>query len=208
MPYKKDKSGQLIWHPTVQQEKFIALPDSIKEAFFGGAPGGGKTELLLMLPILRGWHKNPRFKQVFLRRTYPELKNEIVPRTRELYKPFGAKLNQGDMVWKFPSGALVFLSSCEYDDDVHKFDSMEINLFTPDELTNDTEWQYSYIGFQRVRSSDPELPSIIRASGMPGGIGHSWVKKRFIDPAPEGGKIIIGRGGLKRIFIKSSYKDN
>src|SRR5690606_27046896 len=125
--------------PSSRQEDLISLPDEIFEAFFGGSAGGGKTELLLMLPIVRGWYKHPRFKQVFLRRTFPELRNEIVPRTRELYRPFGATFNAGNMACTFPSGAIVFLASCEHDDDVHKFHSMEINLFTPDELTNHNE---------------------------------------------------------------------
>jgi hypothetical protein len=54
----------------------------------------------------------------------------------------------------------------------------------------------------------PELPSIIRAAGMPGGIGHTWTYKRFIKPEPRGGKIIVGRGGNKRIYIHSTLEDN
>jgi hypothetical protein len=54
----------------------------------------------------------------------------------------------------------------------------------------------------------PELPAIIRAAGMPGGIGHTWTYKRFIKPAPKGGKIIVGRGGNKRIYIHSTLEDN
>jgi len=103
---------------------------------------------------------------------------------------------------------MIFLGHCENEDDVHKYDSMQINLYTPDELTSITEWIYLYIGFQRVRSPVPELPSIIRAAGMPGGIGHTWVFKRFIKPFPKGGKIIVGRGGNKRIYIHSTLEDN
>ena len=43
---------------------------------------------------------------------------------------------------------------------------------------------------------------------MPGDVGHSWVKKRFIDPCPEGGKAIIGKSGNKRIYIHATLKDN
>ena len=103
---------------------------------------------------------------------------------------------------------MIFLGHCENEDDVHKYDSMQINLFTPDELTSFTEWIYLYIGFQRVRSPVPELPAIIRAAGMPGGIGHTWTYKRFIKPAPSGGKLIVGRGGNKRIYIHSTLEDN
>lgn len=208
------------WRPEPKQELFLSVPTSVKEAFYGGGAGSGKSDVLLLYGIVHRWHENPRFKQVFMRRTFPELRNEIIPRSRELYRRFGATLNKTEMCWTFPrpdqyggtgganEGAMIFLGHCENEDDVHKYDSMQINLFTPDELTSITEWIYLYIGFQRVRSPVPELPAIIRAAGMPGGIGHTWTYKRFIKPAPKGGKIIVGRGGNKRIYIHSTLEDN
>jgi len=209
-----------FWKPTLKQEPFLALPTSIFEAFFGGGAGSGKSDILLVYGICRQWHENPRFKQVFMRRTYPELKNEIVSRSREIYPKFGATFNKTDMVWTFPrldqaggtgmgnGGAQIFLGHCENEKDVHTYDSMEINLFTPDELTSYTEWIYTYIAFQRVRSSDRKLPAIVRAAGMPGGIGHTFVKKRFITPWKAGGKIIVGKGGVKRFFVHATIADN
>ena len=196
------------WRPNRKQEQFLSVPMSIRESFYGGGAGSGKSEVLLAYPIIHKWHENPRFKQVFMRRTFPELRNEILPRSRELYRPLGAEFNKSSMTWEFPSGAMIFLGHCENEEDVHKYDSMEINLYTPDELTSFTEYIYLYIGFTRVRTSDPKLPAIIRSAGMPGGIGHTWVKKRFIDPAPNGGKILIGRGNNKRIFIYATQADN
>lgn len=209
------------WRPNRRQESLVIVPDTIKEAFYGGGKGSGKSEILLALPLLRKWHLHPRFKQVFLRRTFPELRNEIVPRSREFYPKLGATFNKSDMVWTFPrpeqvggsdtqnSGAMIFLGHCENETDVYKYDSMEINLFTPDEVTSITEWIYLYIGFTRVRSSDPgKLPAIIRCAGTPGNIGHGWVKKRFVDPCKDGGKIIVGKGGNKRIFIFATLADN
>ena len=215
MPF--DELGQ--WKPNKKQEIFLSVPNSIKEAFYGGGAGSGKSEILLVYPLVRGWHQNPRFKQVFMRRTYVELRNEIVPRSREFYLKFGAHFNKSEMSWCFPredqygsgmtpAGAMIYLAHCENESDVHNYDSMEINLYTPDELTSFVEFIYLYIGFTRVRTSDPTLPAIIRAAGMPGGIGHSFVKKRFVDPFPEGGKVIVGRGGNKRIYIHSTLADN
>lgn len=208
-----------LWKPNKKQEQFLSIPFSVREALFGGGNGSGKTDLLLMFPLVHHLHENPRFKQVLLRRTFPELRNEVVPRSREIYRKFGAEFNKSDMIWTFPrkdqygsgakaDGAMIFLGHCETEEDVHKYDSMEINLFTPDELTSLLEFMYLYIGMTRVRTSDKTLPAIIRAAGMPGGIGHTFVKKRFVDPAPKGGKIIIGRAGNKRIYIHSTLDDN
>jgi hypothetical protein len=208
------------WKPNKKQEIFLSLPNTIREAKYGGGAGSGKTDILLLYGIARGWHENPRFKQVFMRRTFPELRNEIIPRSRQIYPKFGATLNKSDMAWTFPApdqaggrglsnaGAMVFLGQCEDEEDVHKYDSMEINLFTPDELTSYTMFIYLYIGFTRVRTSDPTLPAIIRAAGMPGGIGHTWVFKRFIKPYPKGGVRIKGKGGNYRIYIHTTLEDN
>lgn len=209
------------WKPHAKQAEFLALPDSIKEGGYLGGAGSGKSDVLLMYGILRRWHENPQWKQVFMRRTYPELKNEILGRAREIYSKFGATFNKTDMIWTFPrmdqygagimgnAGAQIFLGHCEHEDDVHKYDSMQIPLYTPDEITSYTEYIYLYITFERNRSPQgANLPSITRFAGMPGGVGHTWVKKRFIDPYKDGGKIIIGKGGNKRIFIRATYADN
>jgi hypothetical protein len=208
-----------FWKPNPKQEAFLSLPTTIFEGMYGGGNGSGKSDVLMCYGIIHKWHEYPTFKQVFMRRTYPEMKNEIVPRSREIYPKFGATFNKTDMVWTFPrpdefggsgnrSGAMIFLGHCETEDDVHKYDSMEINLFTPDELTSSTEYIYLYIGFTRVRTNNPKLPAIIRAAGMPGNIGHAWVKKRFWTPAPGGGKIIIGKAGVKRFYVHATVDDN
>lgn len=209
-----------IWKPNPKQALFLALPFSIKEGFYGGGAGSGKSDVLLMYGICHKFHLNSQFKQVFMRRTYKDIKKEIVGRTREIYPSFGATYNGTDMVWTFPredqfgsgmrnSGAQIFLSHCEHEKDVHNYDSMEISLFTPDELTNCTEYIYLYITQERNRSPKGSgLPSITRAAGMPGGIGHTFTRKRFVAPAKEGGKIIIGKGGNKRIYIHATLDDN
>lgn len=210
------------WKPFPKQELFVSLPDSIKEAFYGGGAGSAKTESIIMLPLCRGWHLNDGFKQVILRRTNPELKKEIIPRTKRIYPKFGATWNGQDLTWTFPSedqygsgglranaGAVIVCGHCENEDDVHIYDGMEINCFSPDELTSLTEYIFLYIGYTRTRAKiGSNLPAVIRAGGMPGDIGHTWVKKRLVDPAPKGGKILIGKGGNKRIYIFANYKDN
>lgn len=210
-----------VWKPNFKQEEFLRLPFTIKEGFYGGGAGSGKSDVLLVYGVAHKFHLNPVFKQVFMRRTRPDMKKEIVGRTRELYSKFGATYNGTDMIWTFPrpdqyggrgtqnDGAQIFLAHCEEEKDVHNFDSMEISLFTPDELTNCTEYIYLYITQERNRSPrDSGLPSITRAAGMPGGVGHTFVKKRFVDPNPKGGTRIVGKGGNQRIYIHATLEDN
>ena len=197
------------WEPTPKQEIFLSLPYEIKEGFYAGALGAGKSDVLLLYPILHRFHENPEFKGLFLRRTFPELKNEIIPRSRTIFRKLGAVYNQNDKVWKFPSGALYFFGHCENEEDVHTYDSMQPNYVAFDELTSFTEWQYLYITIERNRSSKASgLPAITRSGSNPGNTGHNWVRKRFIDPCPDGMKVISGRGNVRRIFIPATIADN
>lgn len=203
--------NSFIWKPTLKQEKFLSIPLSVKEGFFGGAVYGGKSDVLLMYPIVHEWIKYPKFKGLFLRRTMPELRDEIIPRSKGYYKKFGGDFNKTDHTWEFPSGAMIIFGHCEHEDDVHKYDSTQFNYVAFDELTSFTEWQYLYITIERTRRQtkyDIDLPMIVRSASNPGNIGHLWVKKRFIDPNPKGMSIIQGRGGIKRVFIPATINDN
>src|SRR6266850_4796209 len=123
----------LEWRPNVKQAAFLSIPITIKEALYGGGAGSGKSDVLLMYGIVHKWHENPRFKQVLMRRTHQELRKEIVPRSREIFRQFNAKFNATDMVWTFPrigpdgkscdeyrnTGAMIFLGHCENEPNVH-----------------------------------------------------------------------------------------
>lgn len=211
------------WKPNRKQECFLALPWDILEAFFGGAVATGKSDVLLLYPGLRGLLKEPEFKGLYLRRTFPELKNEIVPRSRGYYKQFGGTYNKNDKVWEFSgysglnrskspqgAGALLFFGHCENEDDVHNYDSMQPNYVAFDELTSFTEWIYLYIVLERIRKRKGahHLPMIARSASNPGNIGHVWVYNRFIKPHKTGLKILRAPSGSKRIFIPSTVYDN
>ena len=73
-----------VWKPEAKQEIFLAIPFTIKEGAYLGGAGSGKSDVLLMYGIVHRLHTFPKFKQVFMRRTYPQLRNEIVPRSREI----------------------------------------------------------------------------------------------------------------------------
>jgi hypothetical protein len=105
------KTGQQIWKPSLKQEKFLQVPLSVKEAFYAGAVMAGKTDVLTMYPIVHGWYKHPEFKGVFLRRTSPQLENEVLPRAVQYFTPFGGEWHDKKGCFSFPSGALFFLSS-------------------------------------------------------------------------------------------------
>lgn len=198
-----------IWAPFYKQELFISLPFSVNEALYGGAAGGGKSELLVLLPLIYKFHEHPLFKGIILRRTFPELEKEIIIRSEKYYKSAAGKYNDQKRVWKFPSGAHIFFGHAENEKDIKKYDGIEYNYIAFDELTHFTEFQYLFLAMSRSRSATPELPAIVRNSTNPGNIGHAWVRKRFVEPYSSGGKIIIDKKtGLKRFYLQAMGRDN
>src|SRR5690242_16322545 len=97
----------LEFKPHKKQESFLSIPDSIFEAMYGGAAGGGKSDILVMLPLLRRFHESPYFKGIIFRRTYPELESEIIARSRKWYPHFGGVYHEEKRRWTFPSGAIM-----------------------------------------------------------------------------------------------------
>lgn len=186
------------------------MPDSVFEGFYGGAAGGGKSELLLMLPIFRQFYIYPRFKGILFRRTFPELEKSLILRSESdgFYKGTGGDYNKQLRRWRWPSGAILDFGYAEHEHDIRRYDTTEYNYVGFDELTSFTEFQYMYMAFSRCRTSDSSLPTLVRSGSNPGNIGHGWVRKRFVEPAPYGTIIRDKLTGLKRIFVQSLVTDN
>jgi len=197
------------WTPTKKQQEFISLPFSIFEALYGGSAGSGKSEILIVLPLIYGFYEHPLFKGLILRRTFPELESEIILRSKEWYPSVGGVYNESKRQWTFPSGAIIKFGHADKEQDVRKYDTAQYNYIAWDESTSFTGFQYEYLSMSRARSRTSDLPAIVRAATNPGNVGHNYFRTRFVDPHKNGGQILRdSKTGQKRIFIQARITDN
>lgn len=198
------------WKPTRKQKKFIELPFDIFEAGYGGALGSGKTDLLLLLPLIYRFYENTKFRGLMVRRTFPELEQEVIQRSREYYPSTGAVYNEAKKWWKFPRGGYDRFGHIEHDKDVKKYDGAQYCIERWDEATSHTQFQYEYLVLRRCRApAGSGLPSISRWGSNPGGIGHTYFRRRFIDPYKQGGKVLRdSKTGTLLFFLPATAEDN
>lgn len=193
---------------TKKQKQFI---DSIAfETLFGGAAGGGKSYGQLIDSLLYAL-KYPKSKQIIFRRTFPDLERSLIRVSLELYPRELAKYNSSKHTWNFENGSIVDFGYIDNEKDVYQYQSAEYDVIRFDELTHFTEYMYVYM-ISRCRGAN-KYPKGLKSSTNPGGIGHGWVKERFIDiGAPnklhecqltEENKTVS-----TRIFIPSLLQDN
>ena len=187
---------------TKKQKRFIDAKED--EVLFGGAAGGGKSYGQVVDALIFAL-RYPASKQLILRRTYAELDKSLIRTAREIYPSSIFTFNAGAHVGKFYNGSIIDFGYCAQESDVYQYQSAEYDVIRFDELTHFTEMQYIYL-LSRVRGTNG-YPKQIKSSTNPGGVGHSWVKERFVD-AKEAGCGFIGGDGMTRIFIPSLLSDN
>jgi len=170
------------YRPHKGQQTRFHLSDDIFEVLYGGEAGGGKTAALTAESLRQV--KNPNYQGILFRRTNDELE-QIKIEARRMFPAAGGIYRENDNTGIFPSGARIYLRYMQYEQDCLKYQGREFQFIGFDELTHFNEHQYTYL-FSRCRTTDPDLVCIVRSSANPGGPGHPWVKKRFIDAVPAG----------------------
>ena len=215
---------EVIFQPNPgPQTKFLSASE--QEVLYGGAAGGGKSYAMIADPVR--YLNNPNARMLLVRRSTEELR-ELISVSKQLYPKAipGIKFMERDKTWVAPSGATLWMSYLDRDDDVMRYQGQAFNWIGFDELTQwPTPYAWNYMRSRLRATKASGLPLYMRATSNPGGPGHVWVKKTFIDPSQPGkpfwatdeeGSVITWPKGhsregeplFKRRFIPATLFDN
>lgn len=206
--------------PNSPQEKF--LKSNIREVGYGGQAGGAKS-FSLILDALYQLHK-PNYNAILFRRTYKRLKaaDGLIDLSKQVYPCLGGKYNQSDYVWTFPQyhNNTIRFSHMEHEKNAEDMSGPQYAYVGFDELQEFSERMYLFL-FSRNRSSNPDVNVYMRSTFNPGGVGHFWLKQRFITTGIEfNPKHFLRVDGIdtvsdssepmatQRMFIPSRLEDN
>ena len=196
----------IVWQPQPgPQTALLTCP--VFEVFYGGARGGGKTQGMLGDFAAHAGEFGANAFGLMVRRTRVELADTI-EKSKAIYGPIGAKYHEQDKYWRFPDGAKLTFAYLERDADAQGYQGHGYTRVYVEEIGNFPDAAPIKKLMATLRSG-AGVPVGFRATGNPGGPGHQWVKARYIDPAPNGYKIIQDEEtGLERVFIPAKVSDN
>ena len=187
----------VISPPSDKQKLFLKAKS--KHVGFGGARGGGKSWSVRTKSKLLALRYGG-IRILIVRRTYPELINNHINILRtELLGV--AKYNDKDKVLKFANGSTINFAYCAKDADLDRLQGVEYDVIFLDEATQLSEYQMKTITACLRGVND--FPKRVYYTCNPGGQGHGYIKRIFIDRTYEDGEI-----AGDYTFIQSLVTDN
>ena len=194
-----------IGRPSPKQRLFLEAV--AKYILFGGARGGGKSWVVRFKAILLCLFY-AGIKVMIIRKTYPELtENHINPMIALLkcYHPDKrerlASYNDSKKHMVFPNGSRILFRYCDNDKDAERFQGTEVDVLFIDEATHQSEERFKKLT-ACVRGVN-DFPKRVYLTANPGGEGHGWVKRLFIDR-----KYNSNENPDDYLFIQSFVTDN
>ena len=183
--------------PNVKQAQ--VLHARTKHVGFGGARGGGKSWFVrfkakLLCAQFAG------IKVLIVRRTYEELEKNHIRILRQELLGVVSYTDQKKLM-TFPNGSTIDFMYCAKDNDLDRLQGAEFDVIFLDEATQLSEYQMLTITACLRGAND--FPHRIYYTCNPGGQGHSYIKRIFIDR-----KYQADENPEEYTFVQSLVTDN
>ena len=146
---------------------------------YGGARGGGKSHAV-RIDAVRGALKYPGIKILIVRRRYTDLQGNYVEPLNKILPSTIAEYNSQLHQYYFINGSTIKLGHFQsYGQAADEYQGQEFDWIFMDEATQFTEQEFRLLGgcLRGVNN----IPKKFRLTMNPGGVGHRWVKRLFID---------------------------
>lgn len=195
----------VAWEPQAGPQTWL-LRSVADEILYGGARGGGKTYGILGDWIQHAGQHGENARGILFRRTYPEFE-EVLEQSERVFPLLGAGYKQQSRTWRFPNQATLKLRHLEQDKHASKYQGHQYSWMGFEELGN---WPTSNpIDKLKASLRSPHgVPVRWVATANPGGVGHNWIKSRFLVPAPP---LVPHQDPVTkvwRVFIPAKLQDN
>lgn len=168
----------------ISRKQYDFLRDNHRHVGYGGARGGGKSwSVRTKAKMLAANY--PGIKLLIVRRTYPELlNNHINPLRVELHGI--ARYNKSEKCFTFTNGSTIRFGYCNNDGDLEQYQGAEYDVIFLDEAT-----QLQEIWIKKINAcvrGVNRFPKRTYYTCNPGGAGHGYIKRLFIDRKYEDGE--------------------
>jgi len=195
--------AQVVTIPPPNPKQKLFLADHHNVVAFGGSRGGGKSWGVRVKSFLLAG-KYPGIIIMIVRRSYPELYANHIKPFKKMLKKGTYKYNDSKKEITFRNGAQIVFKYCSNEKDLDNFQGTECDILFIDEATQFTEEQFKvlYACVRGVSDGDP-IPKRVYLTCNPGGVGHQWVKRLFIDRI-----YLDGEDPNDYSFIQSGVRDN
>lgn len=162
-----------------KQSEFLAAVDEKRVTFYGGAKGGGKSHGLRNIMLYRRF-QYPGTTGAIFRKTYDELEGNIIRPLLAQYPGLSRYYNKSAHLLTLPNRSFLEFNHCARDTDVEKYQGREFHDLAVEEAG---QWPEDWFQTLRgsSRSSIPGVKTRILLTGNPGGLGHKWLKRLFIE---------------------------
>jgi hypothetical protein len=202
-----------MWQPQPGPQAIALAADWCDEIFYGGERGGGKSDFQLGYQEDAALRYEGKSRGIMFRKTYAELEElqgraaQIFPETGAVYKSSTSAAFPFSNCWYWPNGATVKMRYIEREQDYGRYHGHSYSHQSFDEVTEYATPTGMLKMLSTLRSAYG-IPCTMRATGNPGGVGHGWVKARYIENTYPLTPYEDPDSGFTRLFVPSKTTDN